>query len=79
MLPPDFATGKARFNDVGAQSQEPTAKVYVPIIVGELQILAQLDTGAAWSVLPSEICEALDLLNGDGPPVRVLGGLGRPS
>lgn len=76
MLPPGFATGKARFSDVGAQSQEPTAKVYVPIVIAGLQILAQLDTGAAWSVLPSEICDALNLLNGDGPVVPVSTRLG---
>lgn len=76
MLPPDFATGRARFTDVGAGRRERPAKVYVPVSVGGFQLLAQLDTGAAWSVFPSEVCAELNLLNGDGPVVSVSTRLG---
>lgn len=34
-------------------------------------VLAQLDTGAAWSILDSEIAEELQLLDGHGEPIEI--------
>jgi hypothetical protein len=49
----DFTQGRSTFRDHLEELLEPTAKVYVPILVGAFKpiVLAQLDTGAAWSVL----------------------------
>lgn len=66
-----FTTGRTRFMEATANRREASAKVYVPIRVGGIELLAQLDTGAAWSILPSEVCEVLNLVNGDGPAIRV--------
>ena len=40
-------------------------KIYIPVVPGDWQTptLAQLDTGAAWSVLDTEIAEDLGLFN----------------
>lgn len=67
-----FTTGKARFSD-HANSPADTAEIYVRI---ELQgfgapLLAQLDTGATWSVLNAEVAAELVLLDGDGEPIRL--------
>ncbi len=50
---------------------EPTPKIFVKILVGiaPIPLLAQLDTGAAWSVLDGEIAEALGFLEHKGPTV----------
>lgn len=34
-------------------------------------LVAQLDTGAAWSVLDADVADAMSLLNGDGVPARL--------
>ena len=67
-----FSTGRSRFLD-SEGGKEPTPKVFVKILPGELPIplLAQLDTGAAWSVLDAEIADALGLLGQPGPMVRL--------
>jgi hypothetical protein len=45
---------------------EPTAKVYVKLKLQGMErtFLAQLDTGAAWSILDTGIAEKLRLLDG---------------
>lgn len=73
-----FTTGRAKFLDRKPGSQEPTAKIYVTVKFPSLgrQSLAQLDTGAAWSVLEAEIAEALGVLDGDGEPTTMRTHLG---
>lgn len=68
-----FTSGKSTFLDRPDSSAEPTAKIWVRIEPDSLggEILAQLDTGAAWSILDPEIAEALSLLNGQGEPVSL--------
>ena len=39
-------------------------------------MLAQLDTGAAWSVLDAEVAEEMSLLGGDGEPMWISTRLG---
>ena len=69
----EFTTGRSRYSDRAPGSREPTAKIFVKIRVEPLggPILAQLDTGAAWSMLDAEIAEAMALLSGGGEPARI--------
>jgi hypothetical protein len=70
----DFTTGRAKFFDQAPGTDEPTAKVYVPIGFSGVEghSLAQLDTGAAWSILQVPVAELLGVLDGDGHPTTVL-------
>lgn len=69
-----FATGRSRFLDSQPGSEEASAKIYVRVEADALgmPILAQLDTGSAWSILETEIAEALAILNRKGEPVQIL-------
>ena len=44
---------------------EPTAKIFVRVNIGHLgtNVLAQVDTGAPWSILSQDFIQALDLLS----------------
>ncbi len=68
-----FAAARVRFEDNLPSGEESTAKIYIKIEPDALgvAVLAQVDTGAAWSVLEREVSEALGLLDGDGPVVRL--------
>ena len=68
-----FSTGRSRFNDRAEGSDSPTAKIFVKIEPHSfgLPILAQLDTGAAWSILDIEVAMELSLLNGGGQPIEI--------
>lgn len=68
-----FTTGRARFHDQTPGTHEPTAKVYITVRFSGLEgdALAQLDTGAAWSTLQSDIAELLGVLDGDGEPTTM--------
>jgi hypothetical protein len=78
-----FTTGRARFDDNLADKPEETAKVYVKIRLdcpdGPLVVPAQLDTGAAWSMLESEIAEAMGLFDEPGEEIPISTRLGRVS
>jgi len=73
-----FCTGRSRFNDRAEGSDAPTAKIFVKIEPHSLglRILAQLDTGATWSILNTEVARELSLLNGEGQPVKISTRLG---
>ncbi len=60
-----FTCGRSRFSDRVPGSLDTTAKVYVKIKLGGLErtLLAQLDTGAAWSVLERDVADELGLLD----------------
>src|SRR5262245_35339660 len=68
-----FTQGRSTFFDHHKDAQEPTAKVFVRLVIGDLDlpVIAQLDTGAAWSVLDPRIASLLGLLGMDGP-LRVM-------
>jgi len=68
-----FAAGRARFLDEDANALEGTAKIFVKIEPSNLgfPILAQLDTGCAWSILQPEIAEAMELMNEEGQPKKL--------
>jgi predicted aspartyl protease len=65
-----FTTGRARFRDQSASNTELTAKIFVEVkFVGlDTTLLAQVDTGAAYSTLETEVADALGLLDGEGYP-----------
>jgi hypothetical protein len=52
--------GRSKFSDQAQGILENTAKIYVRVLVGDGRpILAQLDTGSAWSVLAPEVVQEL--------------------
>lgn len=67
-----FARGRSRFLDSDG-GDEPTPKIFVKVLPGNapVPLLAQLDTGAAWSALDGEIAEALGFLEQAGPTVSL--------
>lgn len=69
----DFAVGRSCFADASVTEPEGTAKIYVKIVPGDLQVpvLAQLDTGSPWSILEPELAEALGLFSGSGVAIRL--------
>jgi hypothetical protein len=71
----DFTTGSAKFLDEGEEFRESTPKVYVRIEFPGLEswsrTFAQLDTGAAWSVLRRDVAEALGVIDGVGELVKM--------
>jgi hypothetical protein len=66
----DFTIGRTRFFDGPPGGGEPTPKIYVKFLPPGFDepLFAQLDTGAAWSILACEVAEELGLLNGSGEP-----------
>ena|SRR6202035_4047188 len=58
-----FSCGRSTFLDHDPARNEPTAKIFVRIQVGEHEFLARLDTGAAWSVMIAEVAEAVGVTN----------------
>ena len=66
-----FISGRCRFLDSDGIRDEP--KIYTRVIPGdwETPILAQLDTGAAWSVLDTEIAEDLGLFDELGEHIEL--------
>ena len=73
-----FTTGLSRFADEADWSPQSTAKIFVKIEPESLGavILAQLDTGAAWSMLDGELAEELSLLDGEGESLTISTRLG---
>jgi len=69
----EFSSGRSIYSDRASGSEEVTAKIFVKIGVEALDgpIFAQLDTGAAWSILDAEVAGAMSLLGGDGEPTRL--------
>jgi hypothetical protein len=69
----DFTQGRSTFRDHLEGLREPSAKVYVPVQVGNFTpiVLAQLDTGAAWSVLDPVVARSLGLLQAGGLLTRL--------
>jgi len=70
-----FTSGRAKFEDQAPGTPELTAKIFVkvkfPNLVGNGNLLAQLDSGSAYSMLEVELAQTLGVLDGDGEPARV--------
>jgi hypothetical protein len=68
-----FCNARSRFLDRRPGSAEGTAKIYVKIVpeaLGDV-LVAQLDTGAAWSVLDADVAAEMSLLDGSGFPAKL--------
>lgn len=65
----DFARGRSRFQDHAERRFERTAKIYVKMRLNAVShpVLAQLDTGSAYSILDREVAEAEGALGGGDP------------
>jgi len=74
-----FTTGRSLYSDRAPGSEEPTAKIFVKIGIEALPgpIVAQLDTGAAWSMLDAEVAEAMDLVGRGGEQTLISTRVGR--
>lgn len=68
-----FTTGRAKFQDQAPGAPEATAKIFVKIEFPALEgsWLAQVDSGAAYSMLDVEVAQALDVLDGNGQPASI--------
>jgi hypothetical protein len=66
-----FASGCAAFADTDLTESSP--KIYVRVSFENLPapVLAQLDTGAAWSVLNVEIARRTGVLDAEGEPLAL--------
>ena len=66
-----FATGRSKFLDRVAWHHEPTAKIYVEILFDGLvqTVHAQVDTGAAWSILSPDLAGEAGIHAEEGRPV----------
>src|SRR5262245_33162468 len=56
-----FTRSRSKYTDHVPQRLEPTAKIYVRLLFDGMDrvVTAQLDTGAAWSILGSEVSERM--------------------
>lgn len=73
-----FCAGRSRYTDKADGADAETAKIFIKVVFDSLEspILAQLDTGAAWSILNKEIASELSLLDGTGQPIKISTRLG---
>jgi hypothetical protein len=73
-----FTSGRSRFADRHPRFPEQTAKIYVKVEFPGIEKawIAQVDTGAAYSVLDVDVAEALNLLDLDGQRTRLSTRLG---
>ena len=65
-----FCGGRSRFRDSLPDSAEGTSKIYVKIVpqmFGHV-VFAQLDTGAAWTVLDADVAAEMSLFDIEGVP-----------
>jgi hypothetical protein len=72
-----FTCGRARFVDSAPRWLEPTAKIFVRLQLGGVQpVLAQLDTGAAWSILAPDVADEARIPMETGDPTLLSTRLG---
>lgn len=74
-----FTVGRARFSNRAEGVVQQEAKIFIKIVPGDLGavMLAQMDTAAPWTILNTEVADAMALLSGQGEPVRLSTRLGR--
>jgi len=75
-----FTCGRSRYIDVLKDAPEPTAKIFVKISLdedSESSSWAQVDTGAAWSILDPLIAKRLGYLDLEGERIELDTRLGR--
>jgi hypothetical protein len=73
-----FTCGRSRYADLLKEAPESTAKIFVKISLDEgASSWAQIDTGAAWSVLDPLIAKRLGYLDLEGERIELDTRLGR--
>jgi len=74
-----FASGRSGFLDRDPVRPEPTAKIFVKVEFPGIPstLLAQLDTGAAFSMIRPELADVLGVLDGSGAETVVSTRIGR--
>ncbi len=67
-----FAVGQSSYLDQDPGSQSETSRINVTVEFEGLQVIALLDTGAAWTVLDREVARALGLFDriGEAKSIR---------
>jgi hypothetical protein len=73
-----FTSGRSRFADQHPRFPEQTAKIYVKVEFPGIEKtwIAQVDTGAAYSVLDVDVAKALDLMDLGGQRTKLSTRLG---
>lgn len=68
-----FTSGRTKYVDHLRKWIEPTAKIYVKLKISTLDtsFFAQLDTGAAWSVLAPDVARTAQIPYESGDPKRI--------
>jgi hypothetical protein len=68
-----FTRGRSNYLDRRGEYPDSTAKIYVRLLIGarRLPIYAQVDTGAAWSILDPRAAQSLGILESDGLRTRL--------
>lgn len=68
-----FTTGRSKYVDHHQRWREPTAKIYVRLKISNLDtsFFAQLDTGAAWSVLAPDVARTARVPYESGDPKKI--------
>lgn len=66
-----FCTGRSAFLDAASGQTEASAKLFVRLRLSGLDVLGQVDTGAAWSIITPDVADAVGLLDGDGPEAQI--------
>lgn len=78
MLGDSLVCGRSKFFDHPHENEEPTAKIYVTVRFANFpeDQLAQLDTGAAWTILPPDLAKSMGAPERSGNPVRLISRFG---
>jgi len=73
MLGDRFVQGRSKFSDHDPARTEPVPKIYIRVRFGHLAegSIAQVDTGAAWSVLAPRLAEKLGVYGQLGQRVKL--------
>jgi hypothetical protein len=75
-----FASGASRYLDRDPGTIDVAgARVHVRVAIEGIQVMALLDTGAAWSVVRPELAQELGLLDRDGAEMTLSSRLGTHS
>ena len=70
----DFTYGRSSFRDATGEFYEPTAKIFVKVCLEDRfdsAFYAQVDTGAAWSVLDHRLAQRFGLLSPENPGTQI--------
>ena len=74
-----FTSAVVRFDDSFPSRESATSSIYVRILVDELgvELVALVDTGAPYCIIPTEIADELALDRTAGQPIRLSTRVGR--